>query len=33
LGDGTESSAESDVQTYALTVAFYATRRFPEQDE
>ena len=29
LGDGTGS----DVQTYALAVAFYATRRFPEQSE
>jgi DNA-binding transcriptional ArsR family regulator len=33
LGDGRESGTESDVQTYALTVAFYATWHFPEQDE
>jgi DNA-binding transcriptional ArsR family regulator len=32
-GGGTESGAERDAQTYALTVAFYETWRFPEQDE
>ena len=32
LGDGTEGGGESDAQTYALTVAFYATWSFPEQD-
>jgi DNA-binding transcriptional ArsR family regulator len=32
-GESTGGSGEGDAQAYALTVAFYATSSFPEQDE
>jgi len=33
LGGGPESGEQSNTQTYALTVAFYPTWSFPEEDE